>query len=136
MLIQALAPSRIGLPCSPSRISISHSGGYAAAAASWYPVGIDIQQHRPVSETLIRRVCSRNELNWLNSEPELLLPRFFRLWTMKEAYGKMYGVGIFSERHFYARIENHSPVRVYEDCAFLFPESPEGYALTVCTRER
>jgi 4'-phosphopantetheinyl transferase len=117
-------------------VSIAHSGEYAAAAASLYPVGIDIERQRPISETVMRRICSREELIWLDSSADLTLPRFFRLWTMKEAYGKMYGVGILSSRHFYARIEGNAPAQRYGDCTFLFPDAPEGYALSICTGEK
>ena len=58
--------------------------------------------------------------------------RAIRLWTMKEAYGKMLGVGIFTASRFNASFEGG---RLLTDCAgarFLFPASPEGYLFTVC----
>ena len=118
-----------------AHVSIAHSGGYAAAAASRRPVGVDLEHMRPISQTLMYRVCSDAELEWLGSRPHLQLQRFFRLWTMKEAYGKMLGVGIFSSRRFFAGFSGGSLVRHYPDCCFFFPAAPKGYAFAVCIAE-
>ena len=113
-------------------ISITHSGAYAAAAAAKRAIGIDLERLRPLPQTTILRVCSPEELNWVQSMPEKLLPRFFRLWTMKEAYGKMRGVGIFAGQRFNARFVEGQLIELYPDCLFLFPDAPDGYCLTLC----
>ena len=115
-----------------TEISITHSGAYAAAAAAKRPIGIDLEKQRPLPKTTLLRVCSQEELNWVQSLPEQLLPRFFRLWTMKEAYGKMRGIGVFTNQRFSARFVKGQLIELYPDCLFLFPDAPYGYSLTIC----
>ena len=68
------------------------------------PVGIDIERIRPVKEGLCRRVCTPEELAYLQAAPEELssdpasLRRFFEIWTGKEAYFKKCGTGITNLR--------------------------------------
>lgn len=85
-------------------ISISHSGLMVACAVSEGPVGIDIEQIRPVNLKLCRHFCVDAEKDYLLSgkpEPEdpecddpKILDRFFEIWTAKEAYFKKCGTGI------------------------------------------
>ncbi len=113
-------------------ISITHSGGYAAAAAARRAIGIDLERQRPLPKTMFLRICSPEELDWVQMVPELTISRFSRLWTMKEAYGKMRGIGIFTNRRFSARFVNGQLIELYPDCLFLFPDAPEGYSATIC----
>ena len=75
-----------GKPFFPSHpgmhFSLSHTKGYVLCAVSDRPVGADIQVIRPVSEALIRRVCTPAELGYFG---------FFDLWTLKESYIKLFG---------------------------------------------
>ena len=116
-----------------AEISIAHSGIYAAAAAAKRQVGIDLEKRRPISRSIPIRMFSREEQAWLDIAPDRFLDRFFRLWTMKEAYGKMRGFGIFSSRQFYARFAEGELLLLYPDCLFQFPDAPEGYYLSLCT---
>lgn len=84
----------------PMDVSLSHSGGWIAAASSLDGrIGIDIEAEREVSVTLPRRCLAPSELDWLTAalpgQPQR--ERFFRLWTAKEAYVKATGVGIRSD---------------------------------------
>ena len=115
-----------------AEISISHSGLYSAAAAARRPVGIDLERTRPLPKSVALRICSPEELRWVYARTELALSRFFRLWTMKEAYGKMQGTGIFSSQQFHARFVEDTLLELYPDCLFFFPEAPAGYTLSVC----
>ena len=120
-----------------AEVSIAHSGLYAAAAAAKRPVGIDLEKRRPISPSIPMRMFSREEQAWLNQSQEQFLDRFFRLWTMKEAYGKMRGYGIFSSKQFYARFAQDELLILYPDCLFQFPDAPDGYYLSLCVeRER
>ena len=120
-------------PEAPCCLSLSHSGCCVAAAASFDPVGIDLQAIRPISDRLLARYCSEEERAWVaEAQGAERSERAIRLWTMKEAYGKMLGVGIFTASRFNASFEGG---RLLTDCAgarFLFPASPEGYLFTVC----
>lgn len=85
--------------------NISHLGDMVVCAVDDKPVGIDIEQIRPIDLTIAKRICTDEELLYLfghtPAEQDFtyttdtkLLTRFFELWTAKEAYGKLVGVGI------------------------------------------
>lgn len=118
------------LPGSRLYVSISHSGGYVAAAVADAPVGIDLQELRKISDAVLRRYYSHDERSWINAgEPT---ERAVRLWTMKEAYGKLLGIGIFSGIRFSAGFADGRIITEYDDVSFHFPDAPEGQCLTVC----
>lgn len=85
--------------------NISHSGDMVVCAVDDKPIGIDIEQIRPIDLKVAKRVCTSEELIYLlghtptdedfayttNTE---ILTRFFELWTAKEAYGKCLGMGV------------------------------------------
>lgn len=73
--------------------SISHCTIGCAVAVSNYPVGVDIQDVRPFSWDVAKRVCCQRELDELRecSEQEQL---FAKIWAVKESYGKMIGKGL------------------------------------------
>lgn len=96
----------------PLYFSISHSGNYVLAVFSWQEVGADIQYEKPMrgkalqeeperekhmqEERIVQRFFSPQEkARWEDcSTEEGRRKLFYRLWTRKEAYGKLLGVGI------------------------------------------
>ena len=73
-------------------ISLSHTDGFAAAAYSDVPCGVDIEAKRPVSPALLRRVLCPAELILLSGADEsFALSRF----VVKEAFLKLTGAGVF-----------------------------------------
>ena len=85
--------------------SVSHSGDLAVCAVDGRPVGIDVELVRPIDLKLATRVCTAAELYWLfsrapagkdfvHTEDEALLERFYTLWTRKEAHAKWSGAGL------------------------------------------
>lgn len=109
----------------PLYFSLSHSGDYVLCAISDREVGADIQKLQTVDfSKLTSRFFAETEYKALeecDSEAERQ-KLFFRLWTNKEAYGKMTGQGIMAALN--------SDV-LYSQ----WPEisAPEGYAIAVCT---
>lgn len=75
----------------PFYFSLSHSGNYAAAAVSDFPVGIDIETVGEIKDSVIKRVCSDEERAYINKTSR---DSFYKIWTYKEAYLKMTGDGI------------------------------------------
>ncbi|WP_207921195.1 4'-phosphopantetheinyl transferase superfamily protein [Micromonospora sp. KC721] len=73
-------------------LTISHCRGLAAVAVARHgPVGIDIEQIRPLpAAELARRWFSGPEADWVAAHPDHFLP----LWTQKEAVGKALGIGL------------------------------------------
>ncbi len=85
--------------------NISHSGDMVVCAVDNKPIGIDIEQIRPIDLSVAKRICTDEELLYLfghaptdedfkyTTDTETLTC-FFELWTAKEAYGKCQGKGI------------------------------------------
>lgn len=85
--------------------NISHSGDMVVCAVDDKPIGIDIEQIRPIDLSVAKRICADEELLYLfghapteqdftyTTDTEILT-RFLELWTAKEAYGKCIGDGI------------------------------------------
>lgn len=71
-------------------VSIAHCEDFAVCAVHEKPVGIDIEKLRPVKPGMAQRICTEEELSYVQEAPD----RFFEIWTGKEAYFKMAGTGI------------------------------------------
>lgn len=79
--------------------NISHSKNYIACAVDTKPVGIDIETYRGISAPLIKRVCTKEELEYIFKDSKEInntdtVRRFFSVWTAKEAYLKCTGKGL------------------------------------------
>lgn len=89
----------------PVEFNISHSGNIVVCAVDNMPVGIDVEQIRPIDMNVVNHICCPDELKYIfgqtlydadcaiNDNPEMLA-RFFEIWTAKEAYCKCLGTGI------------------------------------------
>lgn len=74
--------------------NVSHSGDWVLCAAGDLPLGIDIQQERPVKPALLRALSPQEQafLNTLSVTERQ--SAFFELWCLKEAYCKATGLGL------------------------------------------
>ncbi len=75
------------------QFNISHSGDFAAAAVSAYPVGVDVQVTRSIKEGLIRKLCRGKELDYIAAATDKSRA-FIHLWALKESYIKAIGMGM------------------------------------------
>lgn len=72
--------------------SISHAGGKTACVCGGFPIGLDIQDIRPLKADISAKICTP-------SEHEMLEKTFdkdceiCRLWCIKESVGKLTGMG-------------------------------------------
>lgn len=107
----------------------SHSGEMVVCVVSDKPVGIDIEQIRPVNLKVARRVCSDYELEYIfghipkeqefvTTDDTEVLKRFFEVWTSREAYVKFKGTGI-------------KDIRTDFDKAFISSFCFENYVVSV-----
>ena len=78
----------------PIHFNVSHSGDFVACAVDSSPVGIDIEQIRPIRPALVKKVCTESERAYVENGGEDMLLRFFEVWTSKEAWFKYTGTGI------------------------------------------
>lgn len=72
--------------------NISHSSNYVACIIGDRPVGIDIEGGRKGRQNLAKRFFDVSEAEWIEECDSD--ERFFRIWTLKEAYGKAAGQGV------------------------------------------
>ena len=85
-------PEGVPLPENGIYWSISHKPLYVGGVASREPVGIDIEQVRPVRSGLYEKTASDQE--WQLGKDIESTTLFFRYWTAKEAVIKTAGTGI------------------------------------------
>lgn len=113
----------------PVEFNISHSGDMVVCAIDDKPIGIDIEKIRPIDLAVAKRICTSEELLYLfdrtPTEQDFtyttdtkILTRFFELWTKKEAYGKHFGYGLFSD--------------TISNIHTIFNYDIEGYIVCVC----
>ncbi len=85
--------------------NISHSGDMVVCVVDDTPVGIDIEQIRPIDLKAAKRICTDAELIYIFGTTPMeqdfifttdikILTRFFELWTAKEANAKRKGIGV------------------------------------------
>ena len=108
--------------------SLSHSGEYAVCVLSSSPVGVDVEQIRPLSILpLADRYFTDEERAFLHRLPQSeQQTAFYRLWTAKESVLKAYGTGL-------TRPLNTVPIAAGETLTADLPlrEYPlDGYCLT------
>jgi len=76
--------------------NLSHCKSAVACVLSDSEVGVDVQEIRPVSDKLKKRVLTNEE--WEMYCNIALQPEYFtKIWTIKEAYAKKSGQGISSD---------------------------------------
>jgi 4'-phosphopantetheinyl transferase len=79
------------IPCQGWHWSVSHKSQFVAGVVAAFPVGIDIEKIRPISDALVRKVAAEAG-SVLGRKPSAA--DFFRIWTAKEAVLKAEGVGL------------------------------------------
>lgn len=76
--------------------SLSHSGDYAICSIGGEKVGSDIEWVRNGKERLAKRFFAEEELIWIRKAASIQEQedRIFRIWTMKESFLKVTGIGM------------------------------------------
>ncbi len=129
----------------PVFISLSHSGIYAVCALAHRPVGVDIQQIRPVRAGMLRHFLNPEEREafrqtyqdrigeFLEKEAQTV---FLRQWTAKESYMKLTGTGMSAGFNNLCAdlFSGHVWKKGEENEAAVLKEypAPEGYFLSAC----
>ncbi len=116
--------------------NISHADGVAACIVSDNECGIDCEGIRPYRPNVVRRVFSESEKALLESTPEderdML---FFRLWTLKESYVKMIGIGVsYPMNTVEFSFSDGEIISNQKDCKFAQYIIKNKYIVSVCKK--
>lgn len=83
------------LPKAPHiHFNISHTKGIVVCIIGKKEIGIDIEYIREAKDSLICRICSSAEKEYICEKPEDRNRRFTSIWTLKESYIKAIGKGL------------------------------------------
>ena len=120
--------------------NLSHSGHYVCCVVASEPVGIDIQQMRPLNSLRVaERYFSEREKQALEacedsrSRQEL----FYRIWVKKEACAKLTGEGIGTEIGVDTMSGSNTEAMTGSaisgrEVVWSEPQAPLGYRMAVC----
>lgn len=127
-----IAIGPLGKPCLRNnrlQFNLSHSEERVMCAISEREVGCDVEKVIPVEPGIAERLFSREECRWiaLGETQDEQNERFFRIWTQKESFAKMTGLGMD-----YVASED-----AHENDAYYIREYDrlDGYRYAVCSRE-
>ena len=117
-------------------VGITHCRGLVAAAAGEGEIGLDAEKIRPHDPRVARRVCSEEELRRIESAGDKDR-EFFRLWVLKESYGKALGVGIsYGMKNAIFRLSENRVTSNLKDWSFFLFEDIDGYILAECRSKK
>lgn len=97
----------------PIEFNISHSNDLVICTINDTPIGVDIEKVRSVDLFVIKKVCNKNELEYVLSDNTY--KRFFEIWTFKEAYFKCIGTGITDFKSIDYFNNNHHKLKIVCD---------------------
>lgn len=105
--------------------SMSHAKSRAVCAIADNPVGVDIQDIRPLSASAARKFLTDAELRQISTEDSAAL---CKAWSIKESYSKMTGKG-FSEG--FTNIDTEMLIRSGKASV----TEKDGYIISICMQE-
>jgi len=105
--------------------SMSHAKSRAVCAIADNPVGVDIQDIRPLSASAARKFLTDTELRQISTEDSAAL---CKAWSIKESYSKMTGKG-FSEG--FTNIDTEMLIRSGKASV----TEKDGYIISICMQE-
>ena len=111
--------------------NLSHSGAWAVCAVSDGPVGVDLEQKRPLRRPAERKLTVSEQAQLSMLDPNQRQSAFFDLWVLKEAALKQTGEGLSA----LSRVEvTRSPASISLPGlhAALLPFPEEDYHLALC----
>lgn len=74
--------------------NMSHSKNLCACVVSEKQVGIDIEKIRKVNLNTIHHFATKEETEYILKDEKNIFHRLFEIYTLKEAYFKMYGTNL------------------------------------------
>ncbi|EDK33565.1 4'-phosphopantetheinyl transferase family protein [Clostridium kluyveri] len=120
--------------------NVSHSGYWIVCAVHNLPVGIDIEQIKPIDFSIAEHFFSESEYeSILTSDEGPRLPLFYEFWTLKESYIKAVGKGLYMALNSFNIKLCNDDIQVeregsFEDYYFKQYDIDKNYKLSVCAR--
>ena len=108
--------------------NLSHSGSLAVCAVSEYPVGVDVEKLRSADRGVALRCFQPREQAWMERSADKGRA-FTRLWTRKESYMKLLGVGLSRPLDSFSVL----PGEPVENGAVFFEHDLDGHLICACT---
>jgi 4'-phosphopantetheinyl transferase len=131
-------PYAAGIPS--FHFNLSHSGRWIVCAVDSAPVGIDIEEIKPIEFELAKLMFSLEEYRYLTANDEHeRMPCLYDLWTMKESFAKWEGRGLSLPPQCYSIYmeANRNPSVTMEgrnmNCFFKRWSIDPGYKMAVCS---
>ncbi|MBQ8117034.1 MAG: 4'-phosphopantetheinyl transferase superfamily protein [Lachnospiraceae bacterium] len=120
--------------------NLSHSGHYVCCAVASEPVGIDIQQMRPLNSLRVaERYFSEREKQALEAcaDSRTRQELFYRVWVKKEACAKLTGEGISAEIRVDTMTVSNAETAAGaamsgREIIWSETQAPLGYCMAVC----
>ncbi|MDR1503251.1 MAG: 4'-phosphopantetheinyl transferase superfamily protein [Prevotella sp.] len=102
--------------------NISHSGECIALGIDSEPLGIDVEEIKPIDMTIAQRFFSADEVDYIYSQKyKNQLYSFYRIWTMKESYVKWDGKGLSIPLSSFSVLKPNSALSVFYHNVFTYP---------------
>ena len=143
-----------GKPCFRNRpdihFSLSHSGDYAICSIGAHEIGNDIERVRSGREKVAQRFFAKEELDWIYGSELTAVTnerdsKIFRIWTMKESFLKVTGLGMSLPLNEFAimiakngqiSIRQNINDKTYSFKEYVLPkvfDESENYKISVCS---
>lgn len=117
--------------CQGIHFNLSHSGKLAVCAVSGHPVGADVEAPGRDFDRIASYCFRQDEQEWM-SRSENKNRDFLRLWTRKESYVKLLGVGLSCPVSSFSVLPGGEKER---EVTFSEWET-DGYRICVCSFEK
>lgn len=122
--------------------SLSHSENLVCCALGKSRVGVDIQEMLEIDFVRIcKRFFHRDEIGYImKADLKEKTNKFFEIWSCKEAYIKMIGLGLFKKLNSFKVIVKNSKYIVIDegkiqDVNLYLKNYQNNYKLAICTKE-
>lgn len=93
--------------------NISHAGAHVLLAVGDVPLGVDVEQVRPVSVGVSDMVFTDDEQQWIWGASDSDAA-FFQLWTLKESYIKALGLGMRKALRSFSFVIEGEDIRLFD----------------------
>ena len=115
--------------------NISHSYNYVVIAVSKKEIGIDIEKIRKTNINSIDYFATEKEKEYILSSKEGIEKRLFQIYSLKEAYIKMYGNKLNNLKNIEFKMINNHVICNDPNIKIGFINDLNGYIITYCKKK-